>query len=359
MYLIMHRNTVIATATDCIQEIINKDLCPQCFCIGMPLQYWLDNRFIDIHRAHSRRLFRALRMRSSADLADIIKAGHGITITDNWWIREANEDIQYRALKKYNESIADIALIGSDTTHKNLTVGYSELGTVGSFEKCWKFINNSWYMYKQGSIQELISEYYSYCFLKAMNTPVAEYKIITSTSQETGLSNIFMVTKDFTRNASVDFEPFCNMFDENEEPEYIIPKLKEKSILTDYIVMLFYDILLYNGDRHNQNVGVLRDVLTGSIIELAPKFDYNQSLLSVGTPYIDLTKGNILANYFLDNKVCRDVLKGNLPELNTIQLAIKQATNETKKEFNNVPLKYEVIENYIINTYKYIRDRIL
>ena len=42
-------------------------------------------------------------------------------------------------------------------------------------------------MYKQGGIQELVSEYYSYLFLKAMQFHVAEYRIKIIKSAETGL----------------------------------------------------------------------------------------------------------------------------------------------------------------------------
>ena len=43
-------------------------------------------------------------------------------------------------------------------------------------------------MYKQGNDKELISEYYSYLFLKAMNVRTAEYGISRSYSDSTGLS---------------------------------------------------------------------------------------------------------------------------------------------------------------------------
>ena len=59
-------------------------------------------------------------------------------------------------------------------TAKTKAGGYLELGTVGSFEKAWRFHSGSWYMYKQGNDKELISEYYSYLFLKAMDVRTAE-----------------------------------------------------------------------------------------------------------------------------------------------------------------------------------------
>lgn len=83
----MHKDTVIAHADDeCITEIVISALCPVCYAVGMQLTSWLANRTVDTNRSHIRRLFMALRMRTNADIAELIEAGHGISITDNWWI---------------------------------------------------------------------------------------------------------------------------------------------------------------------------------------------------------------------------------------------------------------------------------
>ena len=103
-YKIMHKNKIIALADENgINEIINKSLCPACFAIGMPLEIWLDNRSVDIHRSHSRKLFKALRLRTPDDIEQVIDIGHGISITDNWWIQKADEELDYSSLKQYNE----------------------------------------------------------------------------------------------------------------------------------------------------------------------------------------------------------------------------------------------------------------
>lgn len=180
-------------------------------------------------------------------------------------------------------------------------------------------------MYKQGNTQELISEYYAFRFLKAIGVRTAEYQIHRTTSEETGLETVCIVTKDFTNNANFDFEPFCNYYSDREEPEYILAKLPE-SMHPAYVMMLFYDALLFNGDRHNQNVGFLRSSETGQILELAPYFDFNLSLASVVIPRIDTEAGNVFTREFLLNDICCRILKKHLPERNLIQHAISKAT---------------------------------
>lgn len=353
-YKIMHKDKVVALANENgITEIIDQSLCPACFAIGMPLEIWLDNRCVDIHRSHSRKLFKALRLRTPDDIEQVIDIGHGISITDNWWIQKAEEELDYSSLKQYNEEIADIALYGSSASNSGNTKGYRELGTVGSYEKAWRYIDGNWYMFKHGNTQELISEFYSYQFLKAIGTNVAEYEIQHSASSETGITTTFIISKDFTDNAEVDFEPFCNYYTDHDEPEYIIPRLDEK-LVKPYVMMVFYDALLHNDDRHNQNAGVLRDSSTGEIIGLAPYFDYNLGLISTGVPRIDSVKGNVFTDSFLSNEVCCKVLKSELPDREKIIGSIMKAESETKAAFPDVSPNYDLIKDYIIRTYDYL-----
>ena len=352
-YQIMHKDTVIARADDeRITEIVISALCPACFTVGMPLTRWLDNRTVDTHRSHSRRLFKALRMRTNADIAELIAAGHGISITDNWWIQRIDENLDYHELKQYNEELADIALYGASDSQKGDLSGYRELGTVGSFEKAWRFIDGKWYMYKQGRTQELISEYYAYQFLKAMGVHTAEYQIHRMVSEESGLESVCIITEDFTDNAAVDFEPFCNYFDDREEADFILPRLPE-TLHTDYVMMLFYDALLFNGDRHNQNAGFLRSSDTGEIIGLAPLFDFNLSLAAVGIPRIDNETGNVFTKSFLSNEECREVLKVNFPPREHIQNAVSLAIPRTISAFPYEPFRYLLFQDYIMQTYDF------
>ena len=357
-YKVMQRNRVIALADEnSITEIVDKALCPACFAVGMPLEIWLDNRTVDVHRSHSRKLFKALRLRTPDDLDQVIDIGHGISITDNWWIQKSEEELDYNSLKQYNEELADIALYGASASNSGNTLGYRELGTVGSYEKAWRYVNGEWYMFKQGNTQELISEYYSYLFLKAMGVNVAEYGLKKYVSEETGITSEYIVSKDFTDNAEVDFEPFCNYFHDHDEPEYIIPRLDEK-LITPYVMMVFYDALLHNDDRHNQNAGVLRNSTTGEIIGLAPLFDYNLGLIATGVPRIDTQKGNIFTDSFLANDMCRKVLKENLPARDKIMEAIGFANRNVRTEGALSLVKLEPIIDYIRDTYDYFAQHI-
>ena len=362
MYKVMHKDKVIAKANDdSITEIIIPDLCPACFCKGMDLEFWLKSRSVDVHRSHSRQLYKALRLKTDSELSEIINIGHGISITDNWWIQCEDEQLDYYSLKEYNEDIARIAFSGS--SNKDLVIkGYTELGTLGSYEKAWRFINDDWYMFKRENQAELISEYYSYCFLKQMNVPVAEYKV-QRTRSELGLTEECIITKDFTENCRFDFEPFLNYFYDNEDHEFIISKLKSieteqnvDGLADSYIIMCFYDALLFNVDRHNVNVGFLRDSETGKIVSLAPCYDYNLALGATKTPRFNKT-GDLM-KYFTASKSCMDRIASFLPSRSDIQSCLKEATAMTQEVFPNIDFEYSIFEAYILSAYDYCAEMI-
>ena len=122
-------------------------------------------------------------------------------------------------------------------------------------------------------------------------------------------------------------------------------------------MMIFYDALLHNDDRHNQNAGVLRNSTTGEIIGLAPYFDYNLGLIATGVPRIDMQKGNIFTDSFLANDICRKVLKENLPDRDKIVKAIESA-NKGINSTGFFGFKPTPIENYIRDTYDYLAQHI-
>ena len=51
-----------------------------------------------------------------------------------------------------------------------------------------------------------------------------------------------------------------------------------------YLEIIFLDAVCENVDRHTNNYGVLRDVVSGKILSLAPNYDNNLALVSRGYP---------------------------------------------------------------------------
>lgn len=361
-YYLMHKNDIVAVTEDLeVKEVRVSSLMPSRLKVGSILNYWLEARMIDMHRANSRMLFRSLRLRQSDEVERIIDISHAVTITDNWWLRREDEELDYYNLKRYNESIANIALTGvSDKSFsEKLANGYLELGTTGSFEKAWKFIDGKWCMYKKGNTEELVAEYFCYCFLHYLNEPVAEYKIMRVAS--TGIRNkvnIFILSKDFTNNASVDFEPFWNLFWGEIDEKFILQDIPER-LCIPYLKIIYFDALLQNPDRHSQNIGFLRNAETGELIELAPNFDFNMALIAKSDLDFNKQRGSILANDFLDALGYSNISpKFILRSISDINTAIDLAIRDTKMSFKEYDIDFDLISNYVLSCARYIENRI-
>ena len=357
----MHKDDIIAVVENLeVKEVRVSILMPSRLKVGSILNYWLEARMIDMHRANSRMLFKALRMRQSDEIEKIIDVSHAVTITDNWWLRREDEEVDYYDLKKYNESIADIALTGAtDSKHESqLARGYLELGTTGSFEKAWKFIDGQWCMYKRGNTEELISEFFCYCFLCYLHEPVAKYKVLETTSRGIrNKMNMFMLSEDFTSNAAVDFEPFWNLFWGEVDEKFILRNIPE-SLRIPYLKVVYFDALLQNPDRHSQNIGFLRDAETGELLRLAPNFDFNMALIAISDLNFNEQRGSILANDFLD-ALSYSNIDSNLilRSIDDIELAVSLAVRDTREAFKDYDIDFDLISNYILSCAKYIESK--
>lgn len=359
-YKIMHKEKIIAeTSGFQVSNILCPELCPVMLKPGSDVRPWVELRSIDTHRSNSRRLFKALRLNPYAETEDKIDIGHAVTIGDNWWMQKKDEALSYEKLKSYDSRMADIALNGSYFAELNIQ-GYTELGTMGSFEKAWRKENGTWYLYKSEKKDELISEYYAYSFLKAMSPAVADYSLARY-MPETGIEREYIVSRDFTEGGRYDFESFECYFGDDSLCSHIVSRLEGMTDVTEkmieaYSTTCLYDILLCNTDRHNGNIGFLRDSESGRIVALAPMFDYNIALASAGNLNFRVSHGQ--AELFVRDDM--DVLKADrvMPVREKLTEAVAIATDETAKAFPDLKKTCKLCENYIMDSYDYLAERI-
>lgn len=274
----MSGNDAVASIIDNNIEPIIKEKMPLYLANGGSFPEWLVSRAIDRHRPNSRILKKMLRLSDTSDIYTVLYA-HAATITDNYWVKSENDNLTYDEVSFKVNYFADIALIGSarsynrELTQKELSSNTPELTSIGSYEKCWKQENGSWYMYKQGNELERFSEIFISKLTKQLGFPSAEYIP----------DNKYIKTKDFTEG-KYNFEPMASLVGDNEDYILNYDKLLNinKVLAKQYLDILFIDTLCFNMDRHTYNYGLLRDKKTGEIISMAPNFDNNIALISRG-----------------------------------------------------------------------------
>lgn len=309
-FYIMSKDTAVAKWQDNNLEVLNQDLLPLYFLKAGNALKWLETRAIDCHRANSRLLKKALRLTEKDDVSTVLSV-NAVTITDNYWIKPLDSDLVYADVRFDNDYFANLALTGNYDSFNRVanskTSKTPELTNIGSFEKCWKLKNGEWWMHKKANHDEMFSELFIYRLGKELGFNMAEYE----------RGNGVIKTKDFTDNATVNFEPAYSLLGDDEDYIKTLEMLKTlcPDAVGDYVRMLFLDTICANPDRHTFNYGVLRDSGNGKVLGLAPNFDNNMALISRGYPKNKTRKNDLLIKLFNELMEYDNSLKQFIPEL--------------------------------------------
>ena len=339
---IMSGDIAVAKWQDNTFKILNDVLLPLYLKNTGNVQRWLETRAIDCHRANSRLLKKALRLTEKDDVATVMSV-NAVTITDNYWIKPLNSNLMYADVRFDNDYFSNLALTGSyDSFNKAANSKHTrtpELTNIGSYEKCWKLIDGEWWLYKKANHEELFSELFIYRLGKALGFNMAEY--------ERGKGCI--KTRDFTNNASVNFESAYSFLGDNEDYIDNINALRElcPDGVGDYVQMLFLDTICANPDRHTFNYGILRNVNTGEILGLAPNFDNNMALISRGYPKNIKRKNDVLVKLFNELTAYDKSLKMYIPVLTA------EMVSGVVRELN-MRVRANEVTDFIMNGYALI-----
>lgn len=209
------------------------------------------------------------------DISTVL-AVNAVTITDNYWFQEEGSPLTWEDVRFKENLFDNLALRGDPDGFSQRPSRTPELTNTGSFEKCWRLIENRWWMYKSGNDRELFSEPFIYELGSALGFSMARYEYADG----------YVRSLDFTDNAAVNFEPASAFMGEDEDYgrnfEWFLNLSEE--LAKAYLRLIVLDTLCMNMDRHTQNYGVLRDTETGEILRLAPNYDNNIALIARGYP---------------------------------------------------------------------------
>jgi len=338
---IMSGDIVVANWLDDRLQIIDEVHLPLFLKNFTDLESWLETRAIDAHRANSRLLKKALRLAERDDINTVLHV-NAATITDNYWIRPIGSNLSYSDVKFNNDYFSNLALRGSYTSFNRVATSKHtstpELTNIGSFEKCWKLKDGSWWLYKTANHKELFSELFIYTLGIMLGMNMAEYK----------RGEECIISRDFTNSASVNLEHANSFMGDNEKYEDVISKLQQlcPQAIPEYIKMIFLDTIVANPDRHTSNFGLLRDVNSGELLGLAPIFDHNMALISRGYPS-SKAKKDILISLFIEVLETHPEYSDYLPKVtpDILQMALNEV---------NMRVQSKKIVDFIMNRYEKI-----
>ena len=342
----MSRDLIIGKVVDGNLTEKNETLLPLYFKRRTNVSSWLQLRAADCSRPNIILLKRMMGISDYDDVSTVLKV-HGAVITDTYWFKAENENITYDEIKFKDNRYCQLALIGNTD---NLELGYQktpELTNIGSYEKCWRIVDDQWWLYKRENDMERFSELFIYYFGKALGLNMASYQ----------LDGLYIRSLDFTNSATLNFESAYSLVGDNEDYQTNFKVFNNLSadLSKAYLGMLYMDTLCLNMDRHTQNYGVLRDPMTGKIISFSPLFDHNIALLSRGYPQVSRKNDLIIklfTNLISDNPIARKQFEElKCPAINkeTICNCLKMIP---------LPVNNQFMVNYILNGNRQIDERI-
>lgn len=340
---LMMENVVAASFENGELTYLNEEICPLYIKRTKSIEGYLKLRTIDNTRTNSRLLKKALGIKEEDKMS---LYAYGASITDNYWFRAKHSKLKYEDICFDNDFYSDLALKGQLIIYPKSPKLTPELTTPGSYEKCWKKVIDDWYLYKKGSSEEIFSELFCYLFAKSIGVPTAEYEYYEG----------YIRTRNFAD--TYNFEPMVSIASDNDDYEHVFECLCmiDETLAKDYIRLIYFDTLINNIDRHNENCGLLRDKKTGEIIGLAPNFDNNLALVSrTMTLNTDAaTDGfvKLFVNFIKNNHKAKELF-GQI-ELNRI------TRSAIIKCFDQIPIKADaeiedMIIKYILNRFEYLK----
>ncbi len=261
---------------------------------------FLSSRVLDTSRTNARLLKRVLDIHGDDEYLIALK-NHATSLTDNYWFRNKNSRLCYKDVCLESDIYNEVALKGELLYVPKVPKLSPQYSLLGSYEKCWKLIDHQWWMYKVGNKEERYSEYISSLISKKLNIPSVTYELVDN----------YIRCKNFA--TKYNFEPLSSLCGGDDSYEHVFNVLYEldKQLAKQYLVLIWFDALVNNVDRHNENIGFLRNKKNGKIISLAPNYDLNMSLFARNPLLIKQKDGfiNLYLRFIDKNEKVKELYK--------------------------------------------------
>ena len=230
------------------------------------------------HREHIEEL---LRRSGCNTLSGFLDVSHALSLNDTIWVKGYEQNnicwdkvSLYR--NRFNSVISRVAFTGGMYGYE-LSTTSPEYGTNGSFAKCWIREDGIIKLIKQGSSGasnaglEPFSEFYTSQVMEALGIKHVDYTLTHRYGRLASKCNLFT-------NEKYGLIPFSKIAG-TVPIGSVVAFYKEHGIMERLAEMLIADSITFNEDRHLGNFGFIIDNDIFKIMETAPLYDHNISLL--------------------------------------------------------------------------------
>ena len=304
--------------------------------------HWCASRVLSLDRKYAKELFNSIGVaQATTDLerAKISLSYHCVSLTDVYWIRQSGENVTFRELNLYdnslNEAIVELSLKGRQMTVTNRELA-PDLSTKGYFPKAWIRGEKGFRLLKDGSEDTVKKELLASVICQCFDIRQVVYRAYIYDGEIVSESDI-ITSKEISMVSKMAFDVYaCNHdLDTLEVCKKIDP--------ITYYGMNILDYLTGNTDRHPENWGFLVDNGSNEYISLYPLMDFNQCFLSYDT---------------LDGANCQTVLPRRLSQREAAieavqQIGLRQICEMDMTRFGNMTKEAEMFRMRLNELKKY------
>ena len=250
------------------------------------LSEWFRGRGIPSWRDRLDLLLHRLNINAPSELLD---KAFGLSLSDQYWLKPYNTKINYDDINffdndfDYSEFLEASLSKNSKTIMSENSLKTPNNTTDGMLKKAWIIENGTRYLLKGGYKNELLqpfNEVLASEICKRLGFNHVTYALDTYKdtvvsicpcfiTKDTELITCYQIRNDMKRNDNIkDYEEYIKVLEEHGISDARIKM--ENMYIIDYLIM--------NEDRHLNNFGIIRDVNTLKLLDVAPIFDNGQSL---------------------------------------------------------------------------------
>ena len=253
---------------------------------------FLVGRTLNLSQENAKAILNSVNLPQSFKTSErlkIVEACSALTMTDNFWITDDDDNRKFSEVNLRNHHLGDaaypISILGK-TISVCKDIMEPDISTDGMFPKTWYRASDSIELWKTDIHVDNINtrvEKQSSDLLDLTNVSHVKYGIFERDGR--------LITKctclandDVSLVDGYSFQDWCSHTN-RDMVGYL-----EENFLVDFSRMCVIDYLIANTDRHIGNINLCIDNSTNKVIKLAPLFDHNQALIPdlIGTDIDDL-----------------------------------------------------------------------
>ena len=341
---VMNGNEEVAKFEKGVLVSLNEKHAPLVIVRTHSIEEFLKLRVIDMSRTNARILKKVLNIEVDEDYKTPLYS-YALSISDQYWFKPKNSKLKYHDVNFDNDSLFETSLKGEVNVFFHKAKLSPEITTTGSFEKGWKYIDNEWWLYKQGNNKQIFSELFCSRFAELIGINTVKYEY----------DGNYIFCKNFS--SIYNYEPIASVAGDNDNYEHVFNALFKlnANLLKDYLRLMFFDCVINNIDRHNENLGVLRDAKTGRIVSLAPNFDNNLALIATTNSLNNNPKKDGFINSFISFLKNNEIAKGLYKENRFKDISIEEVENIVSSIPIDVENKDKIAESVVLR-YSYLKN---